>query len=68
MSLPNTQMWLKAFDEMFKDLNEQELAPHANILFGQEFVHHYYKGEAWFKCKQCRKNKWHSFKARIEFK
>jgi len=73
MSLPNTEMWLNAFDEMFKDLNTRELAPHAEMLYGQEFVHHHFKGEAWFKCKPCKgikgkKDRWHSFKAHIEFK
>lgn len=62
----NRTAWLKAFSEIFEELNNRELSPHAYYLFNQEFLVHKQAECAWFRCNICHRT-WHSFKAYVEF-
>ena len=69
MTLPNEGEWIRAFHSKFNKLDKSELAPHANLLFGEVFQIHELKGRAVFVCRNHSKNyKWHSFRARMSFK
>lgn len=64
--IPNKNVWLSVFREIFNDLETRELEPHSKLLFGKEYKIHQIFKTSWFNCGKCKK-KWHSFKGTVEF-